>query len=463
MASIEHEREVRKAAISTPDLPPAKGMSKAQARATHLKPLLASNGRSNPSSPALDAATPPSHSRPPPMSAGLEMPFDFAVRKALVHFLAVQPRTYLKCRRTVGTNPRRVLEKIAKLTGKADEEYTLLDRAYKELDVWKFKYAEEDRQAAIENAIRAFDRMRLPKDDPIWQQLLPEEERGKGKVLSRLALKDPAKGTPALKAQSFDKKTGLPKRKDPKKTEKEGAKVKKTKDDGLEEKPKAVKSTSDARNPKLEAGKERQPSKRAAGTTDNGPGSGPPRKQVKPSTAAKGLLNKPKNLSPLGASPPVNASDFENGHPVHKRLSAATSPRAGTKRKADEVNGATLKANGASKRPHTNSTSSSSGEERPLKASKAKPSSGANGVHHVSNGHASSDSESSSSSPPLALSWRQSLEMARKFNIYYQRYKKLYMEISQSAEPPSEKRREELLEMHRRLERMKREVNNGAL
>jgi RNA polymerase II elongation factor ELL len=53
--------------------------------------------------------------------------------------------------------------------------------------------------------------------------------------------------------------------------------------------------------------------------------------------------------------------------------------------------------------------------------------------------------------------------MARKFNLYYQTYKKLYLELSQSVEPPSEKKREELLEMHKRLERMKREVNNGAL
>jgi RNA polymerase II elongation factor ELL len=374
----------------------------------------------------------------------------------------------------VHSNPRKTLDRVARLTGKADEEWALQDRAYKELDVWKFQYSEEDRQAAITNAIHAYDRMRLPKDDPLWQKLLPADERGKGKVLSKLALKDPAKGTPAMKPQSFDRKTGFPKRKEPKKVEKaekepkkvekvekDGAKPKKAKDVTAEQKPKAMKSAAEARTPKVEPRKDRQPAKRAAPTTNDE--RSPARKQPKPSAAAKGLLNKPKNLSPLGASPPVNASDFANGHPVHKKLSAATSPRAGNKRKADELNGTYHQINGISKRPHLDSTSSSSSDERPLKAAKTSNTSSTNGINGLTNGHTSPDSDSSGSSPPLVLSWRQSLEMARKFNMYYQRYKKLYMELSQSVEPPSKEKRDELLEMHKRLEKMKREVNNGAL
>jgi RNA polymerase II elongation factor ELL len=404
------------------------------------------------------------------------MPFEIAIRKALVHYLAVQPRPYLKIRRNVHTNPRRTLEKVAKQTGKGEEEWTLHDRAYKDLDVWKFGYSEEDRRTAIQNAIHAYDRMRLPKDDLLWQKLLPVEERGKGKILSRLALKDTQKGTPALKAQTFDKKTGLPKRKEPKKPEKEGGKPK-AKDGASEEKPKAVKSAAEARTPKVEARKERHPAKRSAATAEDERSLA--RKPPKPSAAAKGLLNKPRNLSPLGASPPVNASDFGDGHPIHKKLSAATSPRTGAKRKADELNGSSHNPHGASKRPHLDFTSSSSSEERPLKAAKSAAGTNkhnhnnnnntprTNGVNGIANGQVSppdsDSSNTSSSSPPLALSWRQSLEMARKFNMYYQRYKKLYTELSQGKEAPSEKRREELLEMHRVLERMKKEVNNGAL
>lgn len=402
------------------------------------------------------------------------MPFDVALRKPLLHLLAVQPMPFLKIRRTVGTNPRKILEKIGKLTGKPEEEWTLSDRAYKELDVWDFKYSEEDRQTAIENAIRAFDRMRLPKDDPLWQKLLPKYDRGKGITLSKLALKDPAKNaTPVVKAQAFDKKTGLPKRKEQKKPEKEkegAAKVvKKMKESASEEKPRVMKSAAETRTPKVEPRKDRNAT--AKRTED---GRSPAGKQPKPSAAAKGLLNKPKNLSPLGVSPPVNASDFEDGHPVHKRLSAATSPRSGLKRKADDANGPSSRPATSNKRPHIDSQSSSSSEERPIKVNKPLPARSApassgkvNGVNGHTNGrHTSptgSDSSSSSGGPPLTLSWRQSLEMARKFKIYYQRYKKLYLELSESETPPSDKKREELMEMHKRLEKMKKDVYDGAL
>jgi RNA polymerase II elongation factor ELL len=421
------------------------------------------------------------------------MPFETAIRKTLVHLLAVQPRPFLRIRKIVGTNPRKVLEKVGKLTNRGDEEWGLSDRSYKDLDVWKFNYNEEDRQAAIQNAIRAFDRMRLPKNDPLWDKLLPAEERGTGKVLSRLALKDPTKdqakgSTPALKASSFDKKTGLPKRKEVKpqkpekvekaeksertekeKAEKEGVTMPRKSKAGTNQKSQAMKSAAESGTPKVEPRKAREPGQKRP-ADDRSPAG----KQPRPSAAAKGLLNKPNNRSPLGVSPPVNASDFEDTHPVHKKLSAATSPRAGTKRKADGGNGRPATS---SKRPHIDSQSSTStsSEDRPIKAhkpvaGKSLPSSqsktnGVNG-HGTTHGHISpgdSDSSTSSGSAPLTLSWRQSLAMARKFQDYYQKYKKLYLELSNSVEPPSEEEREDLLKMHKVLEKMKRDINNGAL
>lgn len=78
------------------------------------------------------------------------------------------------------------------------EKFDLKDKAYRELDVWNFPYpSQEDRQEAIENAISAFDRMRISRSDSLWQVLLPKEERGKGKVLSRLDLRTgPVKKSP---------------------------------------------------------------------------------------------------------------------------------------------------------------------------------------------------------------------------------------------------------------------------
>ena len=69
------------------------------------------------------------------------------------------------------------------------EKFDLKDKTYKDLDVWKFPYPnQEDRQQAIDNAVSAFDRMRISRSDKLWQMLLPKEERGKGKCLSRLNL-----------------------------------------------------------------------------------------------------------------------------------------------------------------------------------------------------------------------------------------------------------------------------------
>lgn len=67
------------------------------------------------------------------------------------------------------------------------EKWVLKKMYWKELDVFEYNYdQEEDRQKAINNAIRQYDRMRLAASDPLWQKLLPRSERGKGKCLSRL-------------------------------------------------------------------------------------------------------------------------------------------------------------------------------------------------------------------------------------------------------------------------------------
>ncbi|KAF2805255.1 uncharacterized protein BDZ99DRAFT_574850 [Mytilinidion resinicola] len=58
---------------------------------------------------------------------------------------------------------------------------------------------------------------------------------------------------------------------------------------------------------------------------------GSSQEKIVKSRPAVAPATKPKNLPPLSASPPVNASDFEVSHPVHKALSAA---KHAAKRKA---------------------------------------------------------------------------------------------------------------------------------
>ncbi|GKZ56954.1 hypothetical protein AnigIFM60653_004849 [Aspergillus niger] len=177
--------------------------------------LLTAN-RSVSSSPALGVARSPA-SIPPltPTSAplsqnkdrirleALKVPFIhlLAVRAVSAKFLARQTRASLEdC------------ETLARKYGTENrinpEKFDLKDKTYRELDVWKFPYpSQEDRQEAIENAISAFDRLRISRSDKLWQMLLPKEERGKGKCLSRLDLRTgPIKkaATPRIQVQTSD-------------------------------------------------------------------------------------------------------------------------------------------------------------------------------------------------------------------------------------------------------------------
>ncbi|GAD99054.1 hypothetical protein NFIA_105670 [Paecilomyces variotii No. 5] len=169
--------------------------------------------RSIPTSPALGVArSPASVPALTPTSApsfqskdrirleALKVPFIhlLAIRAVSVKFLARQTRASqedcLALARKYGTENR--LDR---------DKFDLKDKTYRDLDVWNFPYpSQEDRQEAIENAISAFDRMRISRSDKLWQMLLPKEERGKGKVLSRLDLsKGPIKKavTPRIQIQ----------------------------------------------------------------------------------------------------------------------------------------------------------------------------------------------------------------------------------------------------------------------
>ncbi|KAI7321824.1 hypothetical protein KC367_g1477 [Hortaea werneckii] len=110
-----------------------------------------------------------------------------ALRKPLIHLLAIRPAsTEIIASKT--HIPKEDLEStLQKIAKQESGKWQLSDKAYRDLDVWSFGYTSpEDRQNAVDNAIRAYDRQRVGKDDQLWQLLLPKEERGKGVILSRL-------------------------------------------------------------------------------------------------------------------------------------------------------------------------------------------------------------------------------------------------------------------------------------
>lgn len=131
-------------------------------------------------------------------------------RFVLVHELAVQDRSsdYLKAKwQGKPEEFRSALEKVAD-KGTDTKLWSMRKSHWKELDVWKYDYdTQDERQKAIDNAVRQYDKQRLSASEPEWQKLLPKEERGKGKCLSRLQAslaKGPAQPAPKIKVQKAD-------------------------------------------------------------------------------------------------------------------------------------------------------------------------------------------------------------------------------------------------------------------
>ncbi len=122
-------------------------------------------------------------------------------RKPVIHLLAVRSMTERSLRDKVPgiskDNLRQVLEDVGEL-GISTGKWKLRKSFYKELDVWTYDYSSvEDRQRAINNAIRKYDKMKLGVGEPEWDRLLARAERGTGRHLSKLQVPN-AQGPAAL-------------------------------------------------------------------------------------------------------------------------------------------------------------------------------------------------------------------------------------------------------------------------
>lgn len=192
LASYKQEKEANQTTIANKvlDVPKNRWDAARKEKLDRKKRLLDSRHGSQPPSPSLSAMGTPRLGAAPTSAPLSEDEVRLkAMRKPLVHLLAIGPTTKEEIRSKTHI-PKDDLDVILQKVGKqVDGKWQLAERAFKELDVWNFKYpSESDREATVDNAIRAYDRLRLGKEDNLWQLLLPEEERGKGKVLSRLHL-----------------------------------------------------------------------------------------------------------------------------------------------------------------------------------------------------------------------------------------------------------------------------------
>lgn len=111
------------------------------------------------------------------------------LRSPIVHELAVREMTFEELQSRWPNDDqdfKPALDKAADFDS-SRQKYSLKKMYWKELDVFRYGYdSDEERQKAIDNAIRMYDRMRVGTTELVWQKLLPKEERGKGKCLSKL-------------------------------------------------------------------------------------------------------------------------------------------------------------------------------------------------------------------------------------------------------------------------------------
>ncbi|KAF1946768.1 hypothetical protein EJ02DRAFT_450125 [Clathrospora elynae] len=548
MAAISEFKEANKTIVgdATPGRTPAhRRFPSTGFKAQHLAP-------SKIGSPLLSAPASPIHKRPPTSQPNSSRDAVVnALRVPIIHLLAREPATEASLAatcRTAQANVRDVLPKIAKRSSADAEKWQLTDRSFREVNPYKFPYQRpEDRQQAIDAAIKSFDRQRLAKDDKLWQILLPRAERGQGTCLSRSTVKapeaKPKPSTPMQKISDLTKKKPVAKKvvdrptveKKPKAAKDAEIKPKSTMKEkylareklavkGMEVKEmpaEALATATSSSTPRPVAPSNRNtPSGTSQVRTKFAPAadsnSNP---RVKPKSSSRDLhrdrpINrpfkptmpvntKPKNPSPLSASPPVNASDFEDSHPVHKALAAASSPAktpAGNsdrslKRKANDIDSDIHNHHLAMRKVHldratpnhtpshtngrlsgsTPSSSSSlkrksdeSSSNTPTTTTKIRKVSnvdtGLASRYHHNNPRASPGASSSSTTSPSmpSLSFRQTVELSQKFQKYYKKYEELYWQLTEAEKPPTEAQRNDLLMMHKKLEEMKKEIKAGA-
>lgn len=215
------------------------------------------------------------------------------------------------------------------------EKFDLKDKSFKDLDVWQFPYpSDEDRQNAIENAVSAFDRMRISRSDKLWQTLLPKMERGKGKCLSRLNL-----GNGPIKKPATPQVEGFSDRK-------EGEEVDRVTGSGVTQKADTATQKARAEKPASKQPASKQPTK-AKNANSTLTGRVTKKTAEKKAPAAKAETGKfkssefvhssdedsdvPEPSPPSPPSPPAQPAKAQKKSPVKKAQAPAPAPKSSQK------------------------------------------------------------------------------------------------------------------------------------
>ncbi|RGP70318.1 hypothetical protein FLONG3_7496 [Fusarium longipes] len=488
-------------------LPAKKGAIKAKT----TKPL-SSAPRSIPQSPgqvSLGSVT------PNPTSQSLDRAK--GDRAMLVHELAVQDRPFdYLSKRWEGAQEdmEPTLRKVADYLDDS-RKWALKKRAWRDLDVWNYDYdTQELRQKAVDNAVRQYDKQRITIAEPEWDRLLPKEERGTGKCLSRVQANLTKISTPSINVEMADggstprdtenvldasrpraggeamsRSTSNPLSNKPKKPTAQEAQVKrllgksKSKTAATTASKPASKATSiktsptkqrPAAAPKANGG--RVLSQAIISNSDSSEDDTAPMIQSKPKPASK-PVSKVKDTVVAKPRPPVREpvkqqitakrpredddSSSSSGTPLSKRIKSKQ-PLAGPRLKHRPSDGS------QNSRGTVTSTSMKSKNTSPTKSSPlaSSPPTNASDLENETPSASivakkrkveSSSKPTATKRPATAIFSDDLVQKAQAFKACYQKYEALHNEVS-ALNNPSSRKLDHLMEMRNRLKTMKMEI-----
>lgn len=553
--------------------------------------LINATTRSMPASPSIGASRSPASLGAAPTSVPVVRDEKTqklqALRTPLIHLLAVrQVSVKFLAQKTCCSQEecKEVLQRVGRESLLDPEKWDLSDKSFKELDVWKFAYPSDvDRQFAIDRAVSAFDRMRVSREEKLWQMLLPKHERGKGKILSKLNLhtgpitprinvqktgdasqghetgndsdrKDrlaPSDAEPMARSKSHDqitkkrvsekeaqskrllsknpkKAAQAPKpkaahpavKKGPKKAAAASSSVPKSTEfvrdsdededakDALPpqskpapattttatgeakkaQKPAVSKSSSAPSKPRIPENKASRVQKKPSVPWSKMAGNKPPSTSSSSSGSRSRLsdsshnssvpmtktlsrqrnTSSPHKPSPLGSSPPTNASDFDNDNSSHPASSTSSTPLVAQSRRMNNNTPARLPG---TTRPISQATNHNSDSSLKRKANDID-SDIHNHAPQLTNGQTNatkrpktsilspptSDSSTASSPPPIRDA---TINLAQRFKMYYVKYETLYQEVT-TCEDASQDVIDKVLNMHDHLVNMKDQIEKSV-
>jgi RNA polymerase II elongation factor ELL len=391
------------------------------------------------------------------------------------------------------------LKQALQKVGNLDEsigKWELRKNYYKELDVWTYDYSPAgDRQRAIDNAVRQYDRMRLGVSEPEWDKLLVRSERGTGKCLSKIQAQiaqGPVARGPKINVQKAeDSGRDTPNGEDDVFTDKNVSKVK---GENM--------TRSVSQPPMTKAKKVSEKENQAKRLLSKNPA----KSVAKP---APKKASQPKASSKVLSSEFVNDSDEEDDYPV--QTNPAPKPITKRSRPDDDLDTSdssiplskkvkkdtptTHRVSDASQSSRTTTTSShyssSSSKAKGNSPQKSSPLASSPPTNASDMENSSGDRSSSSESPARHLSIKNSqspiqkkrhqksssvsstgssrylkpevTDLARRFKMFYPKYEALHRELLSMGDHRDKQKEKDLLEMHARLAGMKKDIEAGIV